>query len=182
MERRKVKVLVVDDSAFMRIFLSEIIADNGGLELAATACDGEDALQKIKKYKPDVVTLDVEMPRLNGVETLKRIMQENPLPVIMVSSFTRRGSEITVEALALGAVDFVAKPFRFTDDFTREFKRDLPLKITHAARAHLDHGRPFKTPVEECGLSLSRKDPSPSSSLYFFLACQVCILSLLLLF
>jgi two-component system chemotaxis response regulator CheB len=165
MERRKVKVLVVDDSAFMRIFLSEIIADNGGLELAATACDGEDALQKIKKYKPDVVTLDVEMPRLNGVETLKRIMQENPLPVIMVSSFTRRGSEITVEALALGAVDFVAKPFRFTDDFTREFKRDLPLKITHAARAHLDHGRPFKTPVEECGLSLSRKDPSPSSSL-----------------
>ncbi len=165
MEQRKVKVLIVDDSAYMRLFLGDIIAGSRGLELVATARDGEDALLKIKRYKPDVVTLDVEMPRLNGVETLKRIMQENPLPVIMVSSYTRKGSEITVEALALGAVDFVAKPSRFTDDFTREFKRELPLKITHAARAHLDHERPFTVPVEKSSPSLQRKDVTPLPSL-----------------
>ena len=166
MERRKVKVLIADDSAFMRIFLGDIIAGNSGLELVATARDGEDALLKIKKYKPDVVTLDVEMPRLNGVETLKRIMQENPLPVIMVSSFTRQESEITVETLALGAVDFVAKPFQFTDDFTREFKHELPLKITHAARAHLDHRQSYTVSVEKkSSLSLRRKDASPSPPL-----------------
>ena len=165
MEQRKVKVLIVDDSSYMRLFLGDIIAGSRGLELVATARDGEDALLKIKRYKPDVVTLDVEMPRLNGVETLKRIMQENPLPVIMVSSYNRKGIEITVEALALGAVDFVAKPSRFTDDFTREFKRELPLKITHAARAHLDHERPFTVPVEKSSPSLQRKDVTPLPSL-----------------
>ena len=151
MERSKVKVLIVDDSAYMRKFLGDIVNSSDGLKLVATARDGEDALLKIKQYRPDVVTLDVEMPRLNGVETLKRIMEKTPLPVIMVSSFTRRGSEITVEALALGAVDFVAKPSQFTDNFARELKIELPLKIKHAAAARLDPGRHSGIVVEKHG-------------------------------
>ena len=170
MERSKVKVLIVDDSAYMRKFLGDIVNSSDGLKLVATARDGEDALLKIKQYRPDVVTLDVEMLRLNGVETLKRIMEKTPLPVIMVSSFTRRGSEITVEALALGAVDFVAKPSQFTDSFARELKIELPLKIKHAAAARLDPGRHSGIVVEKHGF-LPRQGGFSFPGHYHFYGC-----------
>jgi two-component system chemotaxis response regulator CheB len=137
MGKKSLKVLVVDDSAFMRKFLSDIIQNDSELELVNTACDGEDALHKIVNFKPDVITLDIEMPRLNGLDTLKKIMQDNPLPVIMVSSHTRRDSEVTIEALSSGAVDFITKPSLFKGESAEEIKRLLPLKIKAAASARI---------------------------------------------
>jgi len=140
MQQMQIKVMVVDDSALMRKFLSEIMESDDQLTLIATARNGEDALNKIKKYKPDVLTLDIDMPKLNGIETLKRIMMENPMPVIMVSSHTIRGSRVTVEALSLGAVDFVTKPSLMNDQGVEELNRMLPLKIKEAARARINPG------------------------------------------
>lgn len=105
-----IKVLVVDDSAFMRKVISEILSQQPDIRVVATARNGQDALTKLEKLDVDVVTLDLEMPVLDGLETLKRIMDKNPLPVIVLSSMTQRGSDITMQALSYGAVDFVPKP------------------------------------------------------------------------
>ncbi|MDI9484192.1 MAG: chemotaxis response regulator protein-glutamate methylesterase [Bacillota bacterium] len=105
-----IRVLVVDDSAFMRKLITEIINADPELEVAGFARNGQDALEKLDRLDVDVVTLDVEMPVMDGLETLRRIMKSKPLPVVMLSSQTRRGSETTIQALALGAVDFIAKP------------------------------------------------------------------------
>lgn len=105
-----VKVLVVDDSAFMRRALSDMINSDSALEVVGTARNGHDALQKIAALHPDVVTLDIEMPELNGLKVLETVMNSHPLPIIMLSSLTQNGAEQTVEALQLGAVDFIAKP------------------------------------------------------------------------
>lgn len=105
-----VKVLVVDDSAFMRFTISKHLNDIPGIQVVATAVDGNDALQAIPRYEPDVITLDVEMPKLDGLSTLREIMKRFPRPVIMISSLTSEGTLETVQALTLGAVDFIAKP------------------------------------------------------------------------
>ena len=105
-----IRVFVVDDSAFMRKLITEIINADPGLEVAGYARNGQDALKKLAKLEVDVVTLDVEMPVMDGLETLKHIMETKPLPVVMLSSETRKNSETTIQALALGAVDFIAKP------------------------------------------------------------------------
>ena len=106
----KKKVLVVDDSAFMRKVIGDIIDSDPGLEVIGKARDGNDAIKKIKELKPDVVTMDIEMPNLDGLSALDKIMRENPVPIIMLSSLTKAGTEQTVKALSLGAVDFIAKP------------------------------------------------------------------------
>lgn len=137
MTKRRLRVLVVDDSAFMRKFIGDIIERDSELELAGTARNGEDALKKRELYQPDVITLDVEMPRLDGLSTLKKLMETNPLPVIMVSSHTRRGSDVTIEALAAGAVDFVTKPSLFQGESAAEIQKLLPEKIKAAAQARL---------------------------------------------
>lgn len=104
-----IRVLVVDDSAFMRKVLSDVFAGEPDFSVVDTARNGQDALEKIKKHKPDVVTMDVEMPIMDGISALERIMNECPVPIIMVSSLTRDGANATIRALELGAVDFVAK-------------------------------------------------------------------------
>jgi two-component system, chemotaxis family, protein-glutamate methylesterase/glutaminase len=106
----KKKVLVVDDSAFMRKLISDFISASEEMEVVGTARNGEDALMKMKKLSPDVVTLDVEMPKMNGIEALNKIMSECPVPVVMVSSTTKEGAEETIKAVQFGAVDFIAKP------------------------------------------------------------------------
>ena len=105
-----VKVLIVDDSAFMRKILSDMIDSEDSLSVIGTATDGKDALDKIAKLNPDVITLDVEMPVMDGINCLKEIMQRFPKPVIMLSSGTEHGAELTIRALDEGAVDFIAKP------------------------------------------------------------------------
>lgn len=107
---RTIRVLVVDDSAFMRKTISAILNEAEDLEVVATARDGLDAVKKVTDYRPDVITLDIEMPRLEGLQTLGYIMSECPTPVVMVSAYTESGAETTMKALEYGAVDFVCKP------------------------------------------------------------------------
>lgn len=104
-----IKVLIVDDSALMRAMLTEVI-DCADIKVVGTAQDPLAARELIKQLNPDVLTLDVEMPRMDGLEFLSRLMKLRPMPVVMISSMTARGSEVTLQALELGAVDFVAKP------------------------------------------------------------------------
>lgn len=105
-----IRVLVVDDSAFMRKLISDFLSAEQEIEVVGTARNGEDALKRIKELNPDVVTLDVEMPVLNGTEALKKILAEHDLAVIMVSSQTKQGKDLTIHCLELGAFDFVTKP------------------------------------------------------------------------
>ncbi len=104
-----IRVLIADDSAFMRRVLSDLFNMQEDFEVAGTASNGRDTVEKVKKLKPDVLTLDVNMPVMDGLEALAIIMEENPLPVVMFSSLTQRGTEETIKALALGAVDFISK-------------------------------------------------------------------------
>jgi two-component system chemotaxis response regulator CheB len=106
----RVRVLVVDDSALMRKLIPAILARDPSIEVIGTAMDGAFALKKIEELRPDVVTLDLEMPRMDGMETLRLIMQRAPLPVILFSTHSKEGAYCTFKALALGAIDFVAKP------------------------------------------------------------------------
>ena len=104
-----IRVLVVDDSSFMRKALCGMLAGDSCIGEVETARNGEEALQKISSWKPDVVTLDIEMPVMNGLDALRKIMETHPMPVLMVSSLTSKGAEETLQALELGAVDFVPK-------------------------------------------------------------------------
>src|SRR3972149_8593406 len=104
------RMLVVDDSSFMRKVISDMLNSDPEFTVVGTARDGFDALGQIEKLHPDVITLDVTMPRMDGLTALKRIMKDCPLPVIMLSSFTREGAETTLKALEYGAFDYVLKP------------------------------------------------------------------------
>ena len=101
---KEIKVMIVDDSAFMRMVLKDIIDQQKDMEVIAVASDGMEAVEMAVKYRPDVITLDIEMPKLNGIESLKEIMRKAPSRVIMVSSLTEKGADITVSALSDGAV------------------------------------------------------------------------------
>ena len=105
-----VKVMIVDDSAFVRRVIGKLLAEDPEIEVIGSANNGQEALEKIPLFKPDVIVLDIEMPVLDGLSTLRRLMKTHPLPVIMLSTYTRPGSQATLEALALGAVDFMPKP------------------------------------------------------------------------
>ena len=128
-----IRVLVVDDSAFMRTTLSRMIASESGFEVAGTAGSGPEALEKISALDPDVVTLDVNMPSLDGVETLRRIMQCFPRPVIMVSSVTEKNAETTFSALGAGAFDYVPKQMSASSLEIDHIRSDLIAKIWAAA-------------------------------------------------
>ncbi len=129
-----IRVLVVDDSAFMRKALSMMIADDPEIEVIGTARDGIDAIEKVKLLKPDLMTLDVEMPRMDGITALKKIMKESPLPVLMVSSLTVEGARATIDALSAGAVDFIPKQLSYVSLDITKIKGDLVAKIKAIAR------------------------------------------------
>jgi len=129
----QIRVLVVDDSALMRKIICDLLQTDPALKVVDTARNGEDALKKIKEHGPDVVTLDVEMPVMDGLATLEKIMQEKPLPVIMLSSLTQMGTDITIKALQKGAVDFVPKPSGSISPDLAKVKEELISKIKIAA-------------------------------------------------
>jgi two-component system chemotaxis response regulator CheB len=131
---KPVRVLVVDDSALMRKLIPKILEQDNSIEVVGTAMDGHFALKKIEDLSPDVVTLDLEMPGLNGIDTLKEIMRHGRLPVIVVSSHGTAGAAITLKALALGAFDFVAKP-RDVSEHMPEIAAELIKKIRAAAQS-----------------------------------------------
>lgn len=131
------RVLIVDDSAVVRQLLSEILAADPEIEVVGTASDPYVAREKIKLLKPDVLTLDVEMPRMDGLMFLHNLMRLHPIPVVMISSLTQRGADTTLQALALGAVDFVSKPTLDVQRGLRGFAEEIITKVKMAARARV---------------------------------------------
>jgi two-component system chemotaxis response regulator CheB len=130
-----IKVLCVDDSALIRDLLSEIINSQPDMAVVAVAPDPLVARDLIKRHNPDVLTLDVEMPRMDGIDFLERLMRLRPMPVLMVSSLTQSGSEVTLRALELGALDFVAKPSLGIRSGMLEYAEEIAEKIRAAARS-----------------------------------------------
>ena len=132
-----IKVLIVDDSALMRALLTEIIGGAADLEVVGSAPDPIAAREMIKALNPDVLTLDVEMPKMDGIEFLSRLMKLRPMPVVMISSLTAKGSEVTLQALELGAVDFIAKPRAENISLLQSYSDEIRDKIRAAHGAHL---------------------------------------------
>lgn len=133
----KIKVLIVDDSALIRSVMSEIVGSQPDMEVVGVAPDPLVARDLIKQTNPDVLTLDVEMPKMDGLDFLEKLMRLRPMPVIMVSSLTERGSEITMRALELGAVDFVTKPKLSIQSGMREYTELIADKIRTASKARI---------------------------------------------
>jgi two-component system chemotaxis response regulator CheB len=143
MKNGAVRVLVVDDSALMRKLIPQMLAADESIEVVGTAMDGNFCLKKIEELKPNVVTLDLEMPGMNGIDTLKEIMRRQPVPVIVFSSHSTEGASVTMKALGLGAFDFVTKPKDATAHMA-ETARELIAKVKAAAECKLMPGRPPK--------------------------------------
>ena len=143
----KIKVLIVDDSALIRSVMKEIIGSQPDMEVVGVAPDPLVARELIKQTNPDVLTLDVEMPKMDGLDFLEKLMRLRPMPVLMVSSLTERGSEITMRALELGAVDFVTKPKISIQTGMREYTELITDKIRAAARARVKRTAPGSTPT-----------------------------------
>ena len=133
----KIKVLIVDDSALIRSVMTEIINSQPDMEVVGAAPDPLVAREMIKQTNPDVLTLDVEMPKMDGLDFLEKLMRLRPMPVVMVSSLTERGSEITMRALELGAVDFVTKPKISIQSGMREYTDLIADKIRAASKARI---------------------------------------------
>lgn len=167
----RIKVLVVDDSAVVRSVLSEILSSDAEIDVVGTAADPFIARTKIKELNPDVLTLDIEMPRMDGITFLRNLMRLRPMPVVMVSTLTEKGADITFEALEIGAVDFVSKPRQDLANQLAEYAEEIIQKIKTAAKARLrtkaDSIEPVAgaTAVNSTGLIRKRaKTPEISAS------------------
>ena len=144
---RKTRVIVVDDSALVRSLLSEIINRQTDMECIGTANDPLIAREMIREMNPDVITLDVEMPRMDGIDFLGRLMRLRPMPVLMISTLTERGAEVTMKALELGAVDFVAKPRVGVASGLSNLATEIVDKIRIAAVARVHRAAPNQSAV-----------------------------------
>src|SRR5438105_7816300 len=162
---RNATVLVVDDSACMRKLIAELVESSGIFRVVGTAADGIEALQKIRELKPDIVTLDIEMPRLNGLQALEQIMAEMPLPVVMLSAAgSELGNEITLRALERGALEFVRKPSGPVSIDLVSVREQL-MSALHAARAVNMKGirAPAPTPTVAHAETAARKSPDAAT-------------------
>ncbi|WP_199610640.1 protein-glutamate methylesterase/protein-glutamine glutaminase [Flocculibacter collagenilyticus] len=154
---KKINVLVIDDSPLIRSLLTEILNAAPDIRVIGTAEDPYDAREKIKRLQPDVLTLDIEMPKMDGISFLRNLMRLHPLPVIMISTLTEAGAPQTLQALSLGAVDFVAKPKQNVTEKLVEYAEDLYIKIRAAARARLT---PLKSKTPPAKSSVSVANPN----------------------
>ncbi len=142
--KRPIRVLIVDDSALVRSLLTSILRTDPGIEVVGVAGDAHVAREKIKLLQPDVLTLDVEMPRMDGITFLRNLMRLRPMPVVMVSSLTERGADVTLDALALGAVDYLTKPRIDLAATLKDYSEELIEKIRTAARASVRALEPLR--------------------------------------
>ena len=157
----KTRVVVVDDSALVRGLLTEIINQQPDMQCVGAAADPLVAREMIRELNPDVITLDVEMPRMDGIDFLGKLMRLRPMPVVMVSTLTERGADVTLRALELGAVDFVAKPKIGVADGLKLLAHDITDKVRIAAKAHLR--RPAAQPASGSTGAAPRISAPPSS-------------------
>ncbi len=158
-----IRVLVVDDSAFMRIAISDMLNKAEDIEVIGTAKDGIEAIKKVKELRPDVVILDIQMPRMDGLTALEVIMKECPTPVIMFSALTKEGARETLEALKLGAVDFVAKPWKSISYDLSAVESELLSKIRAAKYSNpqiirLQNLKRFRQGVVKGNWNVAKKD------------------------
>lgn len=156
---KKIRVVVVDDSALVRGLLAEIINRRPDMECVGAASDPFVAREMIRNLDPDVITLDVEMPRMDGIDFLGKLMRLRPMPVVMVSTLTERGAEVTLRALELGAVDFVGKPKIGVGDGLRSLAGDITDKIRIAAKAQIRRAQA----ATAAGVQAPRATAAPSA-------------------
>ncbi|MDO9069657.1 MAG: chemotaxis response regulator protein-glutamate methylesterase [Deltaproteobacteria bacterium] len=159
---KNIRVLVVDDSALMRKMVGDIISGTPGLELAGTASDGLECLAQVKKLKPDVVTLDIEMPVMDGLKALARLMSETPVAVLILSAHAVEGAEATLLALELGAVDFVTKPSGSISLDIEKVRQQLVEKVFMAAGVDLEKLK-SRRPPRKTEPAASPSHPQPHS-------------------
>ena len=132
----KVRVLIVDDSHVIRDVLTEILNSSPEIEVVGTAEDPYAARELIKRLNPDVLTLDIEMPRMDGITFLRNLMRLRPMPVVMISALTESNAEVTLTALELGAVDFIAKPSGDTEEGMNDYAEEIIAKVVTASKAN----------------------------------------------
>ncbi|MBD8068280.1 protein-glutamate methylesterase/protein-glutamine glutaminase [Bacillus sp. PS06] len=154
---QRIKVFVVDDSAFMRKLITDILTSEPLIEVIGTARNGEDCLMKLQTLKPDVITMDVEMPVMNGLEALKVIMERYQLPVIMLSSTTNEGAANSITAMQYGAIDFITKPSGAISLDLHKVKDEIISKVLHAKKANIST---LIKPLQPEKLSYNNKDDS----------------------
>ena len=160
----KTRVVVVDDSALVRSLLTEIINRQPDMECIGAASDPLVAREMIRNLNPDVITLDVEMPRMDGIDFLSKLMRLRPMPVVMVSTLTERGADVTLRALELGAIDFVAKPKIGVADGLKLLAEDITDKVRVASKAHIRKLHvPASAPTD--GTGAAARPPAPITSL-----------------
>lgn len=138
MHMELIKVLVVDDSAFMRKMIADILESHPRITVVGTARNGQVALEKIDELNPNIITLDIEMPIMDGLTTLNRIMKEKPRPVIMLSSLTKEGADKTLQSMELGAIDFITKPSGSISLNIREKEAEIKTKVIQAMKVKID--------------------------------------------
>jgi two-component system chemotaxis response regulator CheB len=148
MAAKTIRVLVVDDSAVIREMIVDSIADSDGMELAASVASGKEALSRLDQLRPDVVTLDIQMPEMDGLQVLDEILKRVPMPVIMVSSLTQRAADVTLQALERGALDYVAKPGNIStgkgdwrDELIRKIRTSAPTNVRNVLQIRKDRQR-----------------------------------------
>lgn len=132
----KIRALVIDDSQVIRNVLTEILNSSPSIEVVGTAEDPYVARELIKQLNPDVLTLDIEMPRMDGITFLRNLMRLRPMPVVMISALTESNAEVTLTALSLGAVDFIAKPAGDTEEGMNEYAEEIIAKVIMASKAN----------------------------------------------
>jgi chemotaxis response regulator CheB len=132
----KVRVLIIDDSHVIRDVLTEILNSSPDIEVVGTAEDPLIAREMIKQLNPDVLTLDIEMPRMDGITFLRNLMRLRPMPVVMISALTESNAEVTLTALELGAVDFIAKPSGDTEEGMNDYAEEIIAKVITASKAN----------------------------------------------
>ncbi len=159
----KTRVVVVDDSALVRSLLTEIINRQPDMQCVGAASDPYAAREMIRALNPDVITLDVEMPRMDGIDFLSKLMRLRPMPVVMVSTLTERGAEVTLRALELGAIDFVAKPKIGVADGLRLLAQDITEKVRIAAKARLRRLNTNHAPAADASTASARTAPAPTA-------------------
>jgi len=148
----KIKVLVVDDSELIRQVLTEIISSAPDLEVVACAVDPIDARDKIKQFNPDVLTLDIEMPKMDGITFLRNLMRLRPMPVVMISTLTEHGAPATLDALEIGAVDYIAKPKGGSWGNLGDYAEVIQEKLRNAAQSNMTARESFTNPISSASI------------------------------